>query len=136
MFPDLSLLLLILWVGVAGVLYHDVADPASTWLLSRAFGRPPSLPADFSGLPFVCVVVSALDKEDVIGERIENALAAEYLADKYESVVASDRSTDRTAEIVPQFADPHTTLLDFPIRRGTPVVLRPAHEIADRKTSA
>ena len=123
MFPDLSLLPLILWVGVAGVLYHYAGHPASTWLLSRVFGRPPSLPGDSSGLPFASVVLSARDEEDVIGERIENALAAEYRADTYEFVVTSDRGTDCTAEIVRQFADPRVTVLDFPIRRPTPVVL-------------
>ena len=123
MSPDFSLSLLIFWIGVGGVLYHYAGYPAGIWLLSRGFGRPPSLPDEPSSLPFVSVVVSALNEEDVIHDRIVNGLAADYPADKYEFVVASDGSTDRTADIVRQFADPRITLLDFPTRRGKPVVL-------------
>ena len=123
MLQDFSLSLLTFWVSVGGVLYHYVGYPAAIWLLSRVFGRPATCPAEPSSLPFVSVVVSALNEEDVIGERIENALATDYPADKFEFVVASDGSTDRTTEIVRQFADSRITLFDFPVRRGKAVVL-------------
>lgn len=123
MSPDLSLPLLVFWIGVGGVLYHYAGYPAAIWLLSRIFGRVRALPAEPATLPFVSVVVSALNEEDVIGERIVNALATDYPADRFEFVVASDGSTDRTAAIVRGFNDPRITLLDFPVRRGKPVVL-------------
>ena len=70
MFPDFSLSLLIFWIGVGGVLYHYAGYPVGIWLLSRVFGRPPSLPDEPPSLPFVSVVVSALNEEDVIRDRI------------------------------------------------------------------
>jgi cellulose synthase/poly-beta-1,6-N-acetylglucosamine synthase-like glycosyltransferase len=81
MFPDFSLSLLIFWIGVGGVLYHYAGYPVGIWLLSRVFGRPPSLPDEPPSLPFVSVVVSALNEEDVIRDRIVNGLAADYPAD-------------------------------------------------------
>lgn len=53
MFPDFTLSLLIFWIGVGGVLYHYAGYSAGIWLLSRVFGRPPSLPDEPPSLPFV-----------------------------------------------------------------------------------
>ena len=118
-----SLALVLFWLCSGGVVYHYALYPLLIWFLSRTFGRVRPLPPEPSSLPFVSVVVSALNEEDVIGPRVANALAASYPADRYEFVVASDGSTDRTAAIVRQFDDPRLTLLDFPVRRGKPVVL-------------
>jgi cellulose synthase/poly-beta-1,6-N-acetylglucosamine synthase-like glycosyltransferase len=123
MSSDFNLPVLTFWVGVGGVLYHYAGYPVAIWLLSRIVGRSPSLPAEPSSLPSVSILVSALNEEDVIRERVVNALHTEYPADRLEFVVASDGSTDRTAAIVRGFTDPRITLLDFPVRRGKPVVL-------------
>lgn len=123
MLPDLNLPALVFWISVGGVLYHYAGYPIVIWLLSRVFGRVRPYPAEPQQLPFVSILVSALNEEDVIGERTVNALATDYPADRYEFVVASDGSTDRTAEIVRSFADPRVRLLDFPVRRGKAVVL-------------
>jgi cellulose synthase/poly-beta-1,6-N-acetylglucosamine synthase-like glycosyltransferase len=121
--PHLSPAIVIFWVCVGGVVYHYAGYPVAIWLFSRLFGRPPALPARSADRPFVSIVVAALNEEDVIGERIQNALATDYPSDRFEFVVASDGSTDRTAEITRQAGDPRVTCLDFPVRRGKPVVL-------------
>jgi cellulose synthase/poly-beta-1,6-N-acetylglucosamine synthase-like glycosyltransferase len=63
--------------------------------------------------PEVVLVVAAHNEEAVIGERLENALALEYPR-PVEVLVASDGSTDRTAEIVGGFADRGVRLLEVP----------------------
>jgi cellulose synthase/poly-beta-1,6-N-acetylglucosamine synthase-like glycosyltransferase len=50
------------------------------------------------------VIVVAHDEEDVLDRRLENLSALDYPADRLEIVVASDASTDRTNEIVDEFA--------------------------------
>jgi cellulose synthase/poly-beta-1,6-N-acetylglucosamine synthase-like glycosyltransferase len=53
----------------------------------------------------VSVIVAAHDEESVIQRRLENLLALDYPRDRLELVVASDASSDRTDELVEQFAD-------------------------------
>jgi cellulose synthase/poly-beta-1,6-N-acetylglucosamine synthase-like glycosyltransferase len=66
--------------------------------------------------PTVAVIVAAHDEEDVIARRLENLLELDYPSDKLEVVVASDASTDRTNDVVEQFAarDPRVRLVRCP----------------------
>ncbi len=59
----------------------------------------------FSEFPFVSVMVAARNEEKCIGSRISNLLEQEYPSDKYEILVASDVSTDKTDSIVESFKD-------------------------------
>jgi cellulose synthase/poly-beta-1,6-N-acetylglucosamine synthase-like glycosyltransferase len=68
--------------------------------------------------PFVSIVVSAYNEEDVIREKIENALSLDYPADLLEILVSSDGSTDRTNEIVSSMNDPRITFYPFLQRSG------------------
>lgn len=114
----------VFWVCVFGVFYHYVGYPLLIWLLSNTFGQPLRVPErDPGDLPFVSVLVSALNEEDVIAQRIWNALATDYPADRFEFVVASDGSSDRTSDIVRSFRDPRVRLIEFPSRRGKARVL-------------
>jgi cellulose synthase/poly-beta-1,6-N-acetylglucosamine synthase-like glycosyltransferase len=112
---------------VAIIAYAYVLYPLVVWLLSRLFGRTPrceDLPND--RLPFVSVLIAAHNEEDVIGERIANALALEYPANRREIVIASDGSSDATASIARQFADQGVRLLESPTRRGKATMLNAA----------
>jgi cellulose synthase/poly-beta-1,6-N-acetylglucosamine synthase-like glycosyltransferase len=66
--------------------------------------------------PTVAVIVAAHNEEDVIAGRLENLLELDYPSDKLEVVVASDASTDRTNDVVEQFAvhDPRVRLVRCP----------------------
>lgn len=55
--------------------------------------------------PFVTVLITAFNEEAAIREKLENTLRINFPADKLEILVASDGSTDRTDEIVKEFAD-------------------------------
>jgi cellulose synthase/poly-beta-1,6-N-acetylglucosamine synthase-like glycosyltransferase len=121
---DFDLPMIVFWASVGGVVYHYVGYPVVIWALARMFGRSRHCPEHApSTLPFVSILVSALNEEDVISARIQNALDTDYPADRFEFVVASDGSTDRTAAIVRSFTDPRVTLFDFPNRRGKALVL-------------
>jgi len=54
--------------------------------------------------PGVSLVTVAYNEEKVIRKKIENSLALDYPHDKLEIIVASDGSTDKTAEIVAEYA--------------------------------
>jgi cellulose synthase/poly-beta-1,6-N-acetylglucosamine synthase-like glycosyltransferase len=121
---------IILWtsIGLVGVAY--VGYPLAIYVASRLFGRQPVPPRNAVTAsrewPKVSVLVSALNEEKMIAERIENNLAQDYPAERLEIVVASDGSTDRTASIVRDFAGRfpgRVRLLDYPVRRGKATVL-------------
>ena len=115
------------WICAAGVLYAYAGYPAAIWLLSRLFGREREWPANPEGeVPFVSVLIAAHNEEAVIGERLKNALAFDYPADRLEIVVASDGSTDRTVEIARSFTDPRVRVLAYPWNRGKAQTLNDA----------
>src|SRR5207237_5400518 len=54
--------------------------------------------------PHVTVLITAFNEEAAIRKKLEDTLKIDYPADKLEILVASDGSTDRTDEIVGEFA--------------------------------
>ena len=58
-------------------------------------GRPPAAPTT----PRVSLIIAAHDEEEVIAERVRNALESDYPRERLEVIVASDGSTDRTVQL-------------------------------------
>src|SRR5207302_464767 len=75
-----------------------------------------------SHLPVISLLIAAHNEESVIEERISNALAMNYPREKFEIVIASDGSDDRTVEIVRRYAA-RVRLLDYPQRQGKAATL-------------
>jgi cellulose synthase/poly-beta-1,6-N-acetylglucosamine synthase-like glycosyltransferase len=71
-------------------------------------------------LPMVSVIMSALNEEEVIAEKIESIFAGDYPVHKLEILIGSDNSADKTAEIINRYAAEHPELRfwDFKERRG------------------
>jgi cellulose synthase/poly-beta-1,6-N-acetylglucosamine synthase-like glycosyltransferase len=61
-------------------------------------GRDSDAREDAAGLPTVSLIVPAYDEEDVIAAKVANALALDYPRERLQIVVASDGSSDATAE--------------------------------------
>lgn len=99
------------WMCVAIIGYVYAGYPAMLWLVTRLF-RKPIRRADIT--PRVTVAIAAYNEEVTIAGRIENCLALDYPRDRLEILIASDGSTDRTAEIVRSYADCGVRLLDLP----------------------
>jgi cellulose synthase/poly-beta-1,6-N-acetylglucosamine synthase-like glycosyltransferase len=118
---------IVLFGSLATVAYAYFGYPILIWLASRIFGRESRRPegAD-TDLPSVTLLIAAYNEETEIAKRIENALEADYPADKYEIVVASDGSSDRTNEIARSYERFGVKLLAFPVRRGKATVLNDA----------
>lgn len=73
--------------------------------------------------PRVTLLVSACNEEDVIDEKINNALLLDYPSGKLEILVVSDASTDSTDEIVNRFAESGIKLLRQEQRSGKTAAL-------------
>jgi cellulose synthase/poly-beta-1,6-N-acetylglucosamine synthase-like glycosyltransferase len=118
---------ILFWVCVALIVYAYAIYPIVVWGLTRLFGRLATSPAlAEDDLPSVSLLIAAYNEEQVIASRIENALALDYPADRLEVVVASDGSSDATAQIVSAFKDRRIRLLQSPLRRGKATVLNAA----------
>jgi cellulose synthase/poly-beta-1,6-N-acetylglucosamine synthase-like glycosyltransferase len=111
---------ILLWTLIALpvtlALYAYVAYPLLVWLLARRHpGGPPAEPAEW---PTVSITVPAYNEEVQIRGTIESLLLLDYPADRRQILVVSDASTDRTDEIVREYADRGVELLRMPVRGG------------------
>jgi cellulose synthase/poly-beta-1,6-N-acetylglucosamine synthase-like glycosyltransferase len=91
----------IFWLSAAALLYVYAGYPLLVYLVSRA--RPLEVKkAQFA--PPVTILITAYNEEKAIRAKLENTLRIDYEPEKLEILVASDGSTDKTDEIVKEFA--------------------------------
>jgi cellulose synthase/poly-beta-1,6-N-acetylglucosamine synthase-like glycosyltransferase len=115
------------WLCAGLVAYAYAGYPPLIWLLSRLFGRKVEPPAvEGADLPWASLLIAAYNEDEVIAERLENALTMDYPPEKLEIVVGSDGSSDDTAAIVRRFVGERVRLLDYAQRRGKASVLNSA----------
>ena len=117
------------WCCLGGLSYAYFLYPGLAWFFSRCFGRridqrPATIAVE--ALPSISILIVANNEESIIAKRIENALALDYPRERLEIAVASDGSTDRTNELVRQYASAGVRLFDFQVRRGKAAALNSA----------
>jgi cellulose synthase/poly-beta-1,6-N-acetylglucosamine synthase-like glycosyltransferase len=106
---------LIFWLSAAALLYTYVGYPLLLIIMSRL--RPRAVRrADFA--PSVTVIITAYNEERDLAAKLENTLALDYPQASLEVIVASDCSSDRTDEIVREFAARGVRLHRQPERLG------------------
>lgn len=71
---------------------------------------------DYTYKPFVSVIISAYNEEDVIEKKLENITKTDYPS--YEVIIANDASNDRTVELCEKFIKEHP---DYDIKVNTVV---------------
>lgn len=99
---------ILFWLSAGLIVYTHLGYPLVLWALTHLPGRDrfqhwgPYGGAkggnDAGGVPNVSLIVPAYDEEDVIAEKVANALALDYPRERLQVIVASDGSSDRTAE--------------------------------------
>lgn len=68
--------------------------------------------------PSVTVIIAAFNEEKDIARKVEMVLALDYPAHHRQVIVASDKSSDRTDDIVRSFASRGVELVTLPSRAG------------------
>jgi cellulose synthase/poly-beta-1,6-N-acetylglucosamine synthase-like glycosyltransferase len=109
------MLLAAFWFCCALLVYVYALYPMLVKALAARFGRSP---ATSPFLPSVTIIVTAYDEERCIAAKLENLLGLDYPPDRYEVLVVSDGSTDRTEQIAAQFAPTRASVLRVEGRRG------------------
>jgi cellulose synthase/poly-beta-1,6-N-acetylglucosamine synthase-like glycosyltransferase len=100
-----TIAVILFWLSAGAIVYTHLGYPLLLWLLARlrtGSGRRDSNPRPSAwqaeGLPTVSLIVPAYDEEEVIADKVANALALDYPRDRLQVIVASDGSSDATAE--------------------------------------
>lgn len=91
------------WLSAGAIVYTHLGYPLVLVGLARLRGQSVGLrnrrsSDDARDLPTVSLVIPAYDEEKVIADKVANALALDYPRDRLQVIVASDGSTDATAE--------------------------------------
>ena len=96
-----TLVAILFWLSAGLLVYTHLGYPLVLAALVRVRGRTRGLRRDRPApeLPTVTLIIPAYDEEDVIEAKVANALALDYPRDRLQVIVASDGSTDRTAEL-------------------------------------
>jgi len=93
---------IIFWITIGIIVYTYIGYPLFTLFLSLFVNNP----VNKKGIePAITFLITAYNEEKSIGKKLRNTLGLDYPRDKLEIIVASDGSTDKTDEIVKEFAD-------------------------------
>jgi cellulose synthase/poly-beta-1,6-N-acetylglucosamine synthase-like glycosyltransferase len=90
---------IVFWAAAGLIVYAHLGYPLLLRGLVALVGRGDRAPAPSGDAPTVSLIIPAYDEEDVIERKLANARALDYPPDRLEVVVASDGSSDRTAEL-------------------------------------
>ena len=105
----------LLSLASAAIAYTYIGYPILLWIVSR-FAPPPS-DARSSGIP-ITLIIATHNEEAGIRGKLESTLALDYPRHNLQILVASDGSTDRTNQIVAEFADRGVELVEVNVRKG------------------
>lgn len=104
------------WSCVGFVIYAYAGYPALMYVIARL--RPRPVNAAPGATPTVSFVITVHNEEARVESKILNTLAIDYPSDRFEIIIASDRSTDGTHDIAARYADRGVRLVVAPERRG------------------
>lgn len=117
-------LVALFWFSLALILYTYVLFPALIYVRARVF---PRLYHKAGIQPSVSLVLAVHNEEDDLPAKLVNICEMDYPPEKFEAVIASDGSTDRTNEILQQSQAGNIKLLLLP-RTGKARALNAAVE--------
>ncbi|HEY6729793.1 MAG TPA: glycosyltransferase family 2 protein [Solirubrobacterales bacterium] len=89
---------ILFWLSAGLLVYTHLGYPLVLWALTRLRRVSNTRPRALELVPTVSLVIPAYDEEEVIAAKVANALALDYPRDHLQIIVASDGSTDATAE--------------------------------------
>ena len=110
----------IFWVSVALLVYTYLGYPLLLHAWAALLARP--VFAQWRE-PQVSLIVVAYNEAARIRQKIENFLDLEYHWGLIEIIIASDGSTDGTAEVARAYRSPFVQVVEFKLRRGKSAVL-------------
>ncbi|MGE5670407.1 MAG: glycosyltransferase family 2 protein [Fibrobacterota bacterium] len=111
----MQVLIFILWISIFLAFFVYFGYPLTLTFLSL-FRRKKVLRAPIT--PMVSLIITAYNEEKRIREKLENTMKLDYPREKLQVIIASDGSTDKTHDIVREYADRGVVLFEVPDRKG------------------
>jgi len=115
------------WFGLFLLVLAYPGYPLLLWGLSQIIRRSHRIGAV---LPSLTLLIPAYNEAEVLGQKLDNALASDYPSELLQIIVISDASTDETAEIAASYAPRGVELLENQQRSGKTFGLNRAVEKA------
>jgi cellulose synthase/poly-beta-1,6-N-acetylglucosamine synthase-like glycosyltransferase len=106
---------LLFWMAIALILYVYLGYFGIIYMMTLVYRKPVRKAAN---RPFVSILIAAYNEEQNIETTVLNKLALDYPADKFEVIVISDASTDRTDAIVQSISSPRVRHIRQATRSG------------------
>lgn len=120
-------MMVVFWTALVLIIYTYFGYPALWGLLAKWFCKEVKKEEIYPG---VSIIITAYNEEKDISRKIESTLALDYPKDKYEIIVVSDGSEDKTNDIVKSFHDKGVELLALSERKGKTAAQNEAAKIA------
>lgn len=125
--PMQTVELVVLWSSLALALYAYVLYPILIGFASR-FARNEAAARDLDATrmpswPKVTLLIATRNEENVIVDRLRNAVALNYPPDRLEILVGCDGDGDLTALLARSFEDPRVKVVQLSEPRGSAAVL-------------
>jgi cellulose synthase/poly-beta-1,6-N-acetylglucosamine synthase-like glycosyltransferase len=117
---DMTASYVVFWVSAALLLYTYLGYPLLIRLWSGLWPRQAATGPVSTSMTLVVVAHNEVRR---IRQRLENFLDLDYPWDRVEVVVASDGSTDGTADLARHYRAPQVRVVEFKNRRGKSAVL-------------
>ena len=115
---------ILFWLCVAAIFQSYVLFPVLLRIFAIGNRPEPEIP-DPEEPPMVSILLAAYNEETVIGEKIRSVFHGHYPVSRFEILVGSDGSTDRTAEIAGKLTleFPGLRVFNYTGREGKPNVI-------------
>lgn len=117
----------VFWLLLVISIYVYLGYPMLLSLLSALVAKKVSKGAIS---PHISLIIAAHNEEKDIAQKLEDSLNLEYPKDKYEIIIVSDGSVDKTNDIVKSFQDKRVKLLALSERKGKTAAQNEAAKIA------
>lgn len=95
-----KLFIIIFWLSAAFIVYTYFSYPILLAIMAKLRGKNVN---KSDNIQSVSMIITAYNEEKNIRNKLENVMNLDYPPDKFEVIIVSDASTDRTDEIVHEF---------------------------------
>jgi len=123
---------IILWVSVVAIIQSYIIYPLIASILSKLKKENDRILTASDDLPYVSIIMAVFNEEKVISEKIQSINNTGYPGERFELLVGSDGSSDRTNDILEGFSKDQESFHFFAFRkrRGKPAVINELRERA------
>ncbi len=124
---------ILFWLCALAIFHSYVLFPLILQLLGAIRRRKLVSPVEVQAPPFISILLSAYNEEDVIEEKIRSVFNTSFPVSQFELILGSDNSSDRTPEIIEKLALEFPTIRFFRFneRQGKPNVINKLAEAAN-----